>query len=121
MTDLLVIAPRWFALTALFSAIGLHLSRLVSRNGSHLIAFGLLALFATVIEQEGVLLRSNFAWLVHVSAMVSSPVMATLREPVSAFQLGSYSAALLSMAAYTVGLFVLAAWLFRHKDLLWVD
>lgn len=121
VTNLLVIAPRWLALAALFATIGLHLSRLVSRNGSHLVAFGLLALFATVIEQQGVLLRGNFAWLVRVVTTVGSPLLNVLSEPVAPLQLGSYAAALLMMAVYAIGLFVLAAWLFRHKDLLWVD
>jgi hypothetical protein len=118
---LVVIAPRWFALAVLFAAIGLHLTRLVSRNGSHLIAFGLLALFATVIEQEGVLLRSDFAWLARAAATISSPIIITLREPVAPLALGSYGTALLIMAGYTCGLLLLAAWLFRRKDLLWVD
>ena len=37
---LALIMPRWLALSALFAVVGLHLSRLVSRGGSHLIALG---------------------------------------------------------------------------------
>lgn len=119
--NLVVIAPRWLALAALFAAIGLHLSRLVSRNGSHLVAFVVLALFATIVEQQGVLLRSNFAWLARTAAVVSNPIVTTLREPVEPLSVVTTASALLLMAVYTTGLFILAAWLFRHKDLLWVD
>ena len=119
--NLVVIAPRWFVLVALFATIGLQLTRLISRGGSHLIAFGLLALFATVFEQQGVLMRGDFAWLARVAAAIGSPIMATLREPVAPLVLTRYASSLLLMGAYTIGLFVLAAWLFRRKDLLWVD
>jgi hypothetical protein len=119
--NLAVIAPRWLSLSAFFSSVGLHLSRLVSRNGSHLIAFGLLAIFATVIERQGLLLRSNFAWLVDTTTALSSPIVTMLREPVASLVLTRYASALLLLAAYTLALFALAAWLFRRKDLLWVD
>ena len=108
-------------MAALFATIGLQLTRLISRGGSHLIAFGLLALFATVFEQQGVLMRGDFAWLARVAAAIGSPIMATLREPVAPLVLTRYASSLLLMGAYTIGLFVLAAWLFRRKDLLWVD
>ena len=121
VANLIVIAPRWLGLSAFFATVGLHLSRLTSRRGSHLIAFGLLATFATVIEQQGVLMRSNFAWLADTATAISSPIVTLLREPVAALVLTRYASALLLMAAYTLGLFALAAWLFRRKDLLWVD
>jgi hypothetical protein len=118
---LAVIAPRWLALAALFAVVGLHLSRLVSRGGSHLVALGLLAFIATVIEQEGILLRSSFAGLARVVLAISNPIMAALREPALPLSLPSYASNLALMALYAVGLFLLAAWLFRRKDLLWAD
>jgi hypothetical protein len=121
VVHLAVIAPRWLALAALFAVVGLHLSRLVSRGGSHLIALGLLAFVATVVEREGVLLRGSFAGLARAVLAVSDPVMAALREPAVPASLASYASNLLLMGAYAAGLFALAAWLFRRKDLLWVD
>jgi hypothetical protein len=118
---LAVIAPRWLALAALFAIIGLHLSRLISRGGSHLIALGLLAFVATVIEQQGILLRSSLAGLARVVLAVSNPIMAALREPALPVSLASYASSLALLATYAVGLFLLAAWLFRRKDLLWAD
>lgn len=118
---LVAIAPRWLALAALFAVVGLHLSRLVSRNGSHLIALGLLALMATVVEQEGVLLRSSFAGLTRLALAVSEPIMRTVREPALPESLAAYGANLAMLLVYAAGLFLLAAWLFRHKDLLWAD
>ena len=35
--------------------------------------------------------------------------------------LTAYASSLLLLAIYAVGLFALAAWLFRRKDLLWAD
>ncbi|HSN74265.1 MAG TPA: hypothetical protein VL334_04110 [Anaerolineae bacterium] len=121
VAHLAVIAPRWLLLAALFAVVGLHLSRLVSRGGSHLIALGVLALLATVVEQEGVLLRGNLAGLARAVLAVSDPIMAALRAPALPTSLAGYASNLLLMAAYAVGLFILAAWLFRRKDLLWVD
>jgi ABC-type transport system involved in multi-copper enzyme maturation permease subunit len=118
---LAVIAPRWLALTALFAVIGLHLSRLISRGGSHLFALGLLAFVATVIEREGVLLRSSLAGLARAVLAVSDPVMAALREPAVPASLASYASNLLLLVVYALGLFALAVWLFRRKDLLWAD
>jgi hypothetical protein len=118
---LAVIAPRWLLLAALFAVVGLHLSRLVSRRGSHLLALGLLALLATVVEQEGVLLRSWLAGPARTLLAVSDPILTALREPALPASPGGYASNLLALAAYAVGLFALAAWLFRRKDLLWAD
>jgi hypothetical protein len=118
---LAVIAPRWLALATLFAVVGLHLSRLVSRSGSHLIALGLLALVATVVEREGVLLRSSLAGPARAVLAVSDPVLTALREPALPASLASYGVNLAMLLVYAAGLFLLAAWLFRRKDLLWAD
>jgi hypothetical protein len=118
---LTAIAPRWLSVAALSAVVGLHLSRLVSRNGSHLIALGVLAFMATVIEQEGVLLRSSLAGLARVVLAVSDPIMRALRQPALPASLASYGVNLALLLVYAAGLFLLAAWLFRRKDLLWAD
>lgn len=118
---LAVIAPRWLAMAALFAAVGLHLSRLVSRRGSHLLALGLLALLATVVEQEGVLLSGGLAGPARALLAVSDPIMAALRQPALPASPGGYVLNLAALAIYAAGLFALAAWLFRRKDLLWAD
>jgi hypothetical protein len=121
VVHLAVIAPRWLALAALFAVVGLHLSRLVSRSGSHLIALGLLAFVATVVEREGVLLRGSFAGLARVVLAISTPIMDALREPALPASLASYGVNLAMLLVYAAGLFLLAVWLFRRKDLLWAD
>lgn len=118
---LVVIAPRWLAMTALFAAVGLHLSRLVSRRGSHLVALALLALAATVVEQEGVLLSGGLAGPARAVLAVIDPIMAALRMPALPASPAGYVLNLATLAAYAAGLFALAAWLFRRKDLLWAD
>lgn len=116
-----LIAPRWLALAALSAAVSLHLSRLVSRHGSHLIAFGVLALFATVFEQEGVLLRGGLAGLAHAAEAIASPVFTLLRAPVLPVAPAPLAQAMGLLALYSAGLFALAVGLFRRKDLLWMD
>jgi hypothetical protein len=118
---LAAIAPRWLALAALFAVVGLHLSRLVSRSGSHLIALGVLAFMATVVEQEGVLQRSSFAGLARAVLAASDPIMRALRQPALPASPAVYGANLAMLLVYAAGLFLLAAWLFRRKDLLWAD
>ena len=119
--SLVIIAPRWLALAALFAVVGLHLSRLISRGGSHLIALGLLALMATVVEQEGVLLRGSLAGLTRAVLAISEPIMIALQEPAIPASPASYASSLALLVGYAVGLFALAAWLFHRKDLLWAD
>ncbi len=118
---LAVIAPRWLVLAALFTTVGLHLSRLVSRYGSHLVALALLALAATVVEQEGMLLQGGLAGLARAVLAILDPLLAMLREPALPASPAGYASNLLALAAYAVGLFALAVWLFRRKDLLWAD
>lgn len=119
--QLAVIAPRWLVLVTLSAAVALHLSRLVSRRGSHLLALGLLALAATVIEQEGMLLRSSLAGLARAVLAIVEPVLAMLRAPALPSSAAVYASNLLVLAGYATGLFVLASLLFRRKDLLWAD
>ncbi len=118
---LAVLAPRWLALAALFTTVGLHLSRLVSRHGSHLVALALLALAATVVEQEGTLLHGGLAAPARAMLAILEPVLATVQAPALPASPAGYASNLLALAVYAVGLFALAAWLFRRKDLLWAD
>jgi ABC-type transport system involved in multi-copper enzyme maturation permease subunit len=47
--------------------------------------------------------------------------MRALRQPALPASLASYGVNLALLLVYAAGLFLLAAWLFRRKDLLWAD
>lgn len=119
--ELLLIAPRWLALILFAASLGLLLTRLTSRRGSYLVTFAALALFATVVELRGVLLLGSFAWLAKGVAALGSPVSAALREPALPANVSSYVLAIAGTLFLAAGLFALAAWLFRRKDLLWTE
>ncbi|MEZ4771501.1 MAG: hypothetical protein R2844_24190 [Caldilineales bacterium] len=119
--ELLLIAPRWLALTLFAASLGLMLTRLTSRGGSYLITFVALALFATVVELRGVLLRSSFAWLAEAVAAIASPVTKALQAPAKPPSGAAYLSSLAGTLLFAAALFSLAAWLFRRKDLLWSE
>lgn len=119
--ELLLIAPRWIALIVFAASLGLMLTRLTSRGGSYLVTFVALALFATVVERRGVLVRGSFAWLAEAVTLLASPVTSALREPAVPTSLPVYLLAIVGTLIYAAGLFALAAWLFRRKDLLWAE
>ena len=119
--ELLLIAPRWLALTLFAASLGLMLTRLTSRGGSYLFTFVALVLFATVVELRGVLVRGSFAWLAEAVAAISSPVTNALQAPAVPTSGATYLLSLAGTLLFAAGLFSLAAWLFWRKDLLWSE
>jgi ABC-type antimicrobial peptide transport system permease subunit len=118
--ELFYLASRWLALFAFAAAVGLHLSQLVSRRNSHLLAFFLLGAFPTVTDNQRHLLRYGLDWLVRVFNILVYPVTTTMTG-VLHLPLVTYLSALLLTLLYTAILALLAAWLFRRKDLLWIE
>lgn len=110
------LAPRWLAVFALSAAIGLHLSRLVSRRGSHLATVLSLALLVIVSDsrvglgQEWAAPRDLAKALLLPVGQVMSGDSAAL-EPVAAAWVVVYAAVL----------FLGATILFAGKDLLWAE
>lgn len=118
--ELLHLTSRWLVLFPFAATVTLHLSQLVSRHYSHLLAYFLLGTFLTVIDQQRDLLRHNLDWLVQGTSILTYPVRTTL-DGTTEMPITSYTLALLLTVTYSAALWALAAWLFRHKDLLWTE
>ncbi len=117
LSELLAIVPRWLAILLLVVAFGLHMSRLVSRNGSNWVAYIVLILLTVSYER---LEYPNSALLDAARAAflsVLSPVTTTLLSSGT----DGYIQNLLITLAYATLLLALAIWLFRKKDLLWTE
>jgi hypothetical protein len=115
---LLEIAPRWVAVFLFVIAFGLHLSKLVSRSGSNLIAYVFLILAAVSYEPleypDTPLL--NAAQRLTLDAL--HPVTSILLGDVNLLQ----SILMICLTLfYAAVLFALATWLFHRKDLLWAE
>lgn len=118
--DLFYLSTRWLALLLFAAALGLHLSQLVSRRRSNLLAAGLLGAFPTITDNQRHLLRYGMEWLVQVANILGYPVK-TIMTGALHLPPATYIVALLLTLAYTALLGALAAWLFHRKDLLWIE
>lgn len=110
------IAPRWLAAFALSAAIGLHMSRLVSRRGSHLATVALICLLVTIGDSR---LGLGQEW--------SAPrdLARTLLVPLGQVMSGESAAldpvAVAWVVTYAAVLFWGATILFSGQDLLWAE
>ncbi len=115
---LLEIAPRWVALFLFVIAFGLHLSKLVSRGGSNLVAYLVLILAAVSYEPmdypDTPVLNVMQDWTLRVLHPVTSTLLGDANLPQSALLVGL-------TLLYAAVLFALALWLFHRKDLLWAE
>jgi hypothetical protein len=113
----LMILPRWLAVFVVVACLGLHMSKLVSRRGSYLLAYTAVGILVTV--NEGTFLASHgLGWLVQAGGWLTAPMSALLSTEVVA---GPDPLALVAALVYAGILFALAAALFRRKDLLWAE
>jgi len=111
---------RWSVLFTFASVLTLHVTHLVARNYSHLITYFVLAIFVTISEQKGVLLDRGLDWLVQAVDLLTSPVKTTL-SGATTLPLPEYIQPLIFTIMYTTILSGLAAWLFRRKDVIWME
>jgi hypothetical protein len=119
--DMLLILPRWLALFALAATLGLHFSRLAGRDSSRLLFSMLLILVLVASDQQIALQRGGFGWLLGGAGVLASPFIANMMVEVHGVAPGRYLLAVMLPLAAAGLLFLLAAWLFRRKDLLWTD
>lgn len=115
------ILPTWLPILLVTAILGLALSGLVARNGSHLIGFLLLAGLLIANDQKGTLTGLGLQWLVQVVSAILWPV-GTLLARASA---GTYDRTYFLAGALTFGygalLYLLTVALFKDKDLLWSE
>ena len=118
--QLLHLTIRWLVLFTFTAVLTLHVTQLVARHYSHLMTYFFLAIIVTINEQERVLLDWNLDSLVQNIDLLTAPLTTTLGGTTT-IPLTFYIQPLLFTIAYTAGLSALAAWLFRRKDLLWLE
>jgi hypothetical protein len=118
--EFLMILPRWLALFALAAALSLHLGRLAGA-GPRLAIVLVLILVLAASDQQLAWQRSGLHWLLDGAALLASPVIANLMIAVHGTEPGRYALAVLLPLLAAGLLFLLAAWLFRRRDLLWTE
>ncbi len=111
---------RWSVLCAFACVLTLHVTHLVARNYSHLITYFVIAIFVTISEQKRVLLDRDLGWLIEGVEWIVSPLKITLSGATS-LPLPEYFQPLIFTIMYTTVLSGLAAWLFRRKDVIWME
>ena len=111
---------RWTVLCSFTSVLTLHVTHLVARNYSHLITYFVLAILVTISEQKRVLIERDLGWLVEGVEWLVSPIKTTLSGAIS-LPLPEYFQPLVFTLMYTTLLSGFAAWLFRRKDVIWME
>ena len=111
-----LIGIRWAAVFLLASAVGLHLSRLVSRGGSHV---------ATALILAAVITAGSWRSLAGGVTAALADALQALASPAGALLGGRAGGldgpALAAVLGTALVLLVLAALLLRRKDLLWPE
>ncbi len=115
------ILPSWLVLWLLTVALGLPLSALVGRAGSHLVGYVTMAVLLVANDQRALLRRRGLDWFVNSVATVLWPVNTLLAHASAGRHDRVYFLALVLTMAYALSLFILSAQLFADKDLLWTD
>lgn len=116
--ELILVVPRWLVVFVFVATLGLLMSKLASRADSHLIVWGLLGGMAFL--RERVILFDVPAFLTDSIELVVRPITYTLTTMLEPFSIQILPALLLTLV-YAGGLFSMAVWLFRRKDLLWLE
>jgi hypothetical protein len=119
--SVLWIVPTWLALWLMASALALPLSSLVGRGGSQLVGYAVLSALLLANDRQDLLRTRGLDWLVRTVDAVLWPVGTLLSRASSGIHDKTYILALAATVGYAVLLFILAAWLFVDKDLLWTE
>ena len=119
--SLLWIVPTWTALWLFSTALALSLSALVSRNGSNLLGYLLVVAVLVGNDRKADLVDRGAGWAVRIVERVVWPVGTLLSRASTEMHDETYFVAAAATLASAAGLFLLAAFLFRDKDLLWSE
>ena len=118
--QLLLVAPRWLILFIFVATLGLMMSNLASRGGSHIIVFTILGLMALSRDQLRYLNDGESSPLIAGIELVIRPVTDLLTRSLE-INPAQVLPALAMTVMYAVVLFALATGLFQRKDLLWAE
>ncbi|HNS51932.1 MAG TPA: hypothetical protein PKO09_12215 [Anaerolineae bacterium] len=119
--SLLWLVPTWSVLWLLTSALAVALSGLVSRGASNLLGYLLLVVILVANDRQTELLERGASWAVRIAERVTWPVGALLAEASAGVHGRTYLLALALVLFLAAALFLLAAYLFRDKDVLWSE
>ncbi len=115
------IVPTWIPLWLLAGALALPLSALVSRGGSHLISYVLLAGLLIANDRKAMLSSHGLDWLSRGLSTLLWPISTLLAQASSGIHDRSYWLAGALTLVYTGLLLAAAISLFQDKDLLWSE
>jgi hypothetical protein len=118
--EFLLIMPRWFAVFTFAATLGLMMSKLASRYSSHVITFVVLGALALTREQYRRVNPGDVPWLAEISAAIMRPITETLTSPLDQ-NIRAILPTLSASLMYALAIFMLATWLFQHKDILWAE
>ncbi|MEM7536826.1 MAG: hypothetical protein AAF639_31895 [Chloroflexota bacterium] len=120
--DLLILTPRWLVLYLFVTSFGLHMTKLVSRHGSYLLAYLSIALVLVIPQQRYQWMQSQMGTaFLDAFNTVASPISRLLTDEVAVHNLGMYMGPLVLTLMYAIILFLVACGLFQRKDLLWSE
>jgi hypothetical protein len=119
--SVLWVVPTWMVLWFLAAAMGLILSTLVSRGGSHLVGYVLLTALLVANDQANRLVARGFAWLAEAISTVIWPVSTLLLQASAGIYGRTYWLAFTMTLAFGLLLFAFATLLFLEKDLVWSE
>jgi hypothetical protein len=115
------ILPTWMPLWLLAGALALPLSALVSRGGSHLLSYVLLAVLLIANDRKAMLTSHGLDWLSQGVSTLLWPISTLLAQASSGIHDRSYWLAGTLTLVYTGLLLAAAISLFEDKDLLWSE
>ena len=118
--QLMLIMPRWLTIFIFSATLGLMMSKLASRGGSHIIVFTALGLMALSREQLRFLNAGESSWLIASIEFLVRPITDVLTASLETNALQVLPGLALDLA-YAAMLFTIAAWLFHRKDLMWTE
>lgn len=115
------ILASWPPLLLLAASLGLALSGLVARGGSHLVGYLLLAGLLIANDQDALLADHSLSWLVRTVSAILWPVGTLLAHASAGLLDRAYLLAGALTLGYAILLYLLATLLFQDKDLLWSE
>ncbi|MCI0475222.1 MAG: hypothetical protein L0Y55_03170, partial [Anaerolineales bacterium] len=110
--------PRWFCVFILGATLGLMMSRLASRNGSHVIVFAGVGALALSRELVRGLANDQSHWIVDGVEFFVRPITDALTIHL---QSSAVLPGLVVTLLYAAVLLASAIGLFHRKDLLWME
>jgi len=115
------IVPTWLSLWAMAAALGLLLTPLTGRDGSHLLGYLLLTVLLVAHDRRWLLDQMRVQWAGRALSAVLWPPATLLAQASANLHTRPYYLAAGLTLAYALLLLAVAAQLFARKDLIWAE